>query len=345
MKNYLLIWDRFGDYHFARLKKLQELVLKEKGMVYGISASTFDELYKWKNQEYDNHSYLGSNQIKVFDVLRLHQIFRAIRRNRIDVVCLPALSRPLYIFTILLCLILRVQTIVFYESWYKSSFLKTVFKRIYLSVPTKIFASGQLAKNYLLQIGVKGNKVIEGYSVVDSDFFSRDISVEKEKCLLCVARISKEKNLQFLIDTFINHRISEEYKLILVGEGPLKLRIPEKCQSIELMTWQSSNVLKTLYNRASYSILPSSFEPWGLVVNESLHCGTPVILSNAVGCIPEFGFKDLIFSPEHKESLQQCFSFVLSKSVSETEKIAQEQSLSLSQYTTTAWALNIIKAL
>ncbi|MDA9935077.1 hypothetical protein N9C41_00670, partial [Candidatus Marinimicrobia bacterium] len=55
-----------------------------------------------------------------------------------------------------------------------------------------------------------------------------------------------------------------------------------------------------------YIILPSLFEQWGLVINESYSSGKLALVSNEVGCINDF--KDLIqewmiFDPVNKESL------------------------------------------
>lgn len=41
------------------------------------------------------------------------------------------------------------------------------------------------------------------------------------------------------------------------------------------------------YSKSTAFILPSSSEPWGLVVNEAMHQGCPCIVSDACGCVPE----------------------------------------------------------
>jgi glycosyltransferase involved in cell wall biosynthesis len=56
---------------------------------------------------------------------------------------------------------------------------------------------------------------------------------------------------------------------------------------ITLLGWQSYNDLPDIYRQASLFVLPSTFEPWGLVVNEAMAAGLPVVLSNDVGCLPD----------------------------------------------------------
>ncbi len=65
--------------------------------------------------------------------------------------------------------------------------------------------------------------------------------------------------------------------------------------------------LSTYYQKADVFVLPSIVEPWGLVVEESLNNGTPVIVSNKVGCKDDLVTEEtgLVFSAYDKESLKE----------------------------------------
>ncbi len=129
-----------------------------------------------------------------------------------------------------------------------------------------------------------------GYSVVDNEHFSSGIKTIHQNMILCVARFSEEKNLARLIKAFQKAKLSEDWFLKLVGGGPLKEELQKLIagnEQIILSDWLSYNELPDLYASASFFILPSLFEPWGLVVNEAMSAGLPVALSVQCGCEPD----------------------------------------------------------
>jgi glycosyltransferase involved in cell wall biosynthesis len=73
-----------------------------------------------------------------------------------------------------------------------------------------------------------------------------------------------------------------------VGGGPQKQLITEMAgEGIVFREWVAYENLPALYASASFFILPSIFEPWGLVVNEAMAAGLPVALSEECGCAPD----------------------------------------------------------
>jgi glycosyltransferase involved in cell wall biosynthesis len=111
---------------------------------------------------------------------------------------------------------------------------------------------------------------------------------------LYVGRLSPEKGLQTLIRAFANVRSElDNAKLVLVGSGPqreqLELLVKELClsSSVEFRGSMDVDRLAEQYASATCLVLPSTSEPWGLVVNEALHYGCPVLVSDKCGCVPE----------------------------------------------------------
>ena len=78
-----------------------------------------------------------------------------------------------------------------------------------------------------------------------------------------------------------------------MGSGPqgdeLKALAAELgvAQAVEFTGGLSKDKLTANYLEATAMVLPSWSEPWGLVVNEALHYGCPVIVSDRCGCVPE----------------------------------------------------------
>lgn len=144
-----------------------------------------------------------------------------------------------------------------------------------------------------------------------------------KKIILYVGRFVKEKGVKELVGHFI--KINDPNAcLILVGDGNLKQEIidkiklhnekriilPGRFDGLDLLAW---------YNVASYFILPSNFEPFGAVINESLLSGLFVICSRYAGA-SELIYDNLngqIFDP--KNDLE--FPSMLSRIISETNPI------------------------
>lgn len=111
---------------------------------------------------------------------------------------------------------------------------------------------------------------------------------------LYVGRLSSEKQVDMLLTAFASvHAALPEARLRIVDGGPLEASLQSLaatlgCEaSVEFTGGQSGQALYANYLEATALILPSRSEPWGLVVNEALHHGCPVIVSNRCGCVPE----------------------------------------------------------
>ncbi len=136
---------------------------------------------------------------------------------------------------------------------------------------------------------------------------------------LYVGRLVEQKNVRMLISAF--EKISNNYsfaKLLIVGEGSLSEDIKQENinnTNITFLGAKFNNDLIEVYKIGHVLILPSSYEPWGLVVNEALSAGLPVIVSDKVGAafdlveLPETGF---VFNSEKPQELIDAMESMIS---------------------------------
>lgn len=111
-----------------------------------------------------------------------------------------------------------------------------------------------------------------------SVFFPGKHVKNQEITLLCVSRISKEKNLE----DFLELNIPGTRK-ILVGDGPLKARYEKQYPSVDFPGFKTGAELADYYRSADVFVFPSRWETFGLVMIESLACGTPVAAYDCPG--------------------------------------------------------------
>ncbi len=166
------------------------------------------------------------------------------------------------------------------------------FERYMFAVTPVILAhsksiAGEIATYYP---EVDAGKIVVRYPPVDTDFFVPATGKALQKIrtkyhidpdrmtLLFPSKGHRRKGLKELLVAFamLDHK---EYELLIVGERLQGFGdIPANVRYLGYI-----DNLSGLYSAVDYTVLPSRYEPFGLAVVESLHCGTPVLVSRQVG--------------------------------------------------------------
>ena len=92
-----------------------------------------------------------------------------------------------------------------------------------------------------------------------------------DKYLLCVSRVSKEKNLEEFFE--LNY---PGYRKIMVGDGPMLETYKKMYPTVDFVGFQTGLPLARYYANADAFVFPSRWETFGLVMIEAMACGTPV---------------------------------------------------------------------
>lgn len=339
-----------GDYHRVRWRALQEA--SADCIVYAADLGANDTLYKWETtKQEDNYFLLSFKTPDQFDWRRISRLVKIITSKNIETICIAGYGRLEYILLILYSRLSGKKVILFAESWYPSSIFIDKIKSLFLRWSCSGFlVSGKRAFNHFTQrLKVSEIKMRIGYSVVDNIHFDLPVHFDlsgRRKTLLCVARFSPEKNLALLLDAFIqSNLIGKGWEMNLIGGGALKevLDVRIKNQPIKLLDWQSYDVLPHFYHSASVFILPSSFEPWGLVVNEAMAASLPIVLSEQVGCLPDLLTTQNGWSFECNDSneLVELLNKISEKSIEELYEMGGHSKLIISYYSPKLFAANV----
>ena len=163
-------------------------------------------------------------------------------------------------------------------------------------------AGGTEHEDYLAALGVERQRIRRFYDTVDNAFFTREAAQHRRsttpqaknlpaKYFLFVGRFAPEKNLGALIRAFAQYRLAGgTWSLVLAGDGPLLRELEDSVRQLNLNDavhfagMQPTAALPLFYAFASCFVLPSIREPWGLVVNEAMASGLPVLVSTHCGC-------------------------------------------------------------
>jgi glycosyltransferase involved in cell wall biosynthesis len=171
---------------------------------------------------------------------------------------------------------------------------KEFVKRLVLQSYSAALVAGTSSREYLVRLGFNNSAIFQPWDVVDNHYFTRegrnDVSFQ-DRYFLCVSRFIPKKNLNRLIEAFgIYKKNGGRRSLLLLGsgelEGSIKARIGDMNLSddVQLKGFVQYENLPHYFSRALGLILPSISDQWGLVVNEAMAAGLPVLVSNQCGC-------------------------------------------------------------
>lgn len=146
---------------------------------------------------------------------------------------------------------------------------------------------GRHVSAYVERFRRSGN-VFEAPQAVSAELFGTIQDADKGAGfnLLFVGRLEREKGIEVLLDAWRKAGLDDAATLTFAGEGPLS----PGGRGVRVLGRVERDDLPPLYAAADALVLPSIrtatfLEPWGLVVNEAMHQGTPVIASDAVGAV------------------------------------------------------------
>jgi glycosyltransferase involved in cell wall biosynthesis len=164
---------------------------------------------------------------------------------------------------------------------------------------------GQRSRAHFEDLGVERSKLHFSPYCVDVTPFSTDeasrarlrdaarasLDVRADQIVLMFAgKLSQRKGVDLLPAAIagLPEPLRSKVVLLLVGDGELREAATSWGGAVRAVGFQNQHQLSAFYHAADLCALPSRHgETWGLVVNEALHHGVPVVVSTRVGCAPD----------------------------------------------------------
>ena len=122
---------------------------------------------------------------------------------------------------------------------------------------------------------------------------------------------------------------------------------PNKIRNILLAGYKQKEELPLFYALSDVFILPSISEAWGLVVNEAMASGLPIIISDRCGCYPDIvkeGINGYSFNPLNKNELLNIMKNIIEEKY-DLEKMGQTSLKIIKDYTSENMAQIFRKAI
>ena len=240
-------------------------------------------------------------------------------------------------------------------------------KRRLLRLAQAALVGGDPQAAYLESLGLPASSIFRGYNAVDNHHFASALDWRQQgaqarqrlglpsRYLLAVSRFIDKKNLVRLIDGFhawwLNAPLDQqELSLMILGDGPLRAALEAQ---VERLSLQGRVVLPgactyadlpSRYGLAEAFIHPSTVEQWGLVVNEAMAAGLPVLVSATCGCAPELvqpGVTGQRFLPYDAESISEAIAWLFSLPQASRQRLGEASQRRVSTYGPEAFAAGL----
>ncbi len=179
-------------------------------------------------------------------------------------------------------------------------------------------------------LGYANENIISNLYTADVELFSKAHSITPQnamKNLLFIGRLEAEKSFDVLLKAW-GHFSNDQrngWTLTVIGEGSLKTN-PEPTDGIIYKGFLSQESILEELNQSSAFILPSKYEPWGVVVHEVASAGRLLICSTKVGAVDAFlvdGYNGFTLNEVSEDSMVKSLEKLLAIPDLELIKMAQ----------------------
>ncbi len=357
-------WPRFGPYHLARLDAAHRY-LQERGVeLVGMETAGRDATYGWRTQE--STTPFRREQVfrdRTFEDLKpaaVHAgVTAALDRLRPDAVAVNSYSFPDARACLAWCRRHRRVAVLMSDSKQDDApraAWRERLKALLVGQFDAALLAGTPQRAYLLQLGFPERCVFLGYDVVDNDYFQHGAAEARHRpaawqdglgvpagrpFFLAVSRFLAIKNLDGLLRSYRQYRrqAAAPWPLVLVGDGPERPRLEQAARDLDGVVFAGFRQIDELpgfYGRAGVFIHPAFKDTWGLVVNEAMAAGLPVLVSERAGCAQDLvvgGENGFLFDPKDTAHLARLMQRMAAP---ETDRAAMGRR---SQVVIAAWPL------
>lgn len=299
-----LIWAQFAAYHMDRCEAVARR-LDQRQRVRAIEVATTSEAYAWE----PSGPLAAAEKITLFPGRSFDEVprfarFRAMLKAtwRCRTVCIGvSYAEPDIIALAWLLRLCGKRLVVFSESKFDDMprFIgRELLKAALLSCYHAAVVGGARHLAYFRFLGFRRRPVLPGYDTVGCERIAGEaastqaVAPFEERPFVFVGRFVEKKNLFRLLEGYREYRSlagTTARRLVLVGSGPLEPALRVHIEhlgigdGVELPGFLQAAAVARQLAGALALVLVSVEEQWGLVINEALAMGLPVIASTPVG--------------------------------------------------------------
>jgi glycosyltransferase involved in cell wall biosynthesis len=213
--------------------------------------------------------------------------------------------------------------------------LLEIIRSLLLRFADAVWVNGKSGERYILTLGVPSGKIFKIPYTIDEKVFGRKqkTSASDRLRLAIIGQLVERKGiLPFLnqLDKWVFNHPDTKIKISFYGEGPLRQKLERRSspKNLSLEINGSFNYLELprIYSEADIVVFPTLADEWGVVVNEAMASGKPVL-----GSVYSQGVDEMIidningwtFRPDDSDNVQNAFQRAFLISIEERQKIGK----------------------
>jgi glycosyltransferase involved in cell wall biosynthesis len=227
--------------------------------------------------------------------------------------------------------------------------------------------AGRSAREYIRDHNIDDSRIFTAPDAVDNELFAaaaararRDAAncrkelALPERYFLFAGRLVPEKGIFDLLAAYakLEARLREQVGLVFVGDGPFRRELERRSRRIspgviKFAGFAQRDTLAEYYALAEALVMPTHSDPWGLVVNEGMACGLPVIVTEVAGCaadLVERNWNGQVVPCGNVPALAEAME-ILGSNPEACRKMGINSLDRISKYTPEKWAAGISAAL
>lgn len=217
------------------------------------------------------------------------------------------------------------------KRWLRDRLLRLVFRYV-----DGFLAIGSANRAYYQSLGIPDQKIFTVPYSVDNDRFIQSTQVAQKSrhqvlascglpinqpVILYASKFTPRKHPDDLVRAVAKLQDTDmAVSLVMVGSGELESNVKSLVKALDVKNvsfpgFVNQAELPRFYAAADVFVLPSESEPWGLIVNEVMCAGLPVVLAEGIGCIPDLvthGVNGAVYRSGDVDSLAAALKMVLS---------------------------------
>ena len=278
--------------------KVYDLVANELGVSFKVYyCGTKEPIRDWKLKKLNHeHVFLKGWSITQKEEWRFiyfnPEVWKYLLKDRPEVVITKGFN-PTQLFGWLYCLIFRKAHIPFTDTWEHSDSILTivhkVVRKLVFSTSKAFIGPGKRTSELYQMYGVDTSKFFQSHLAANTEIFSVYKPLhERPYDLMFAGQIQDRKSPLFFVE--VANRLRRAFpalKILIIGNGPQKKEMIENLNEANIDYHYPGFIqpeeLPDYYSASKIFLFPTKLDAWGVVANEALASGTPVIISPFAG--------------------------------------------------------------
>lgn len=253
---------------------------------------------QWFSQNFTNFKSFFLKKGGINEKAIMFGVLKYLKKNAYDIIIVSNYYLPTIILAIEKLQLCKIPFVYSTDGAFikNENWLKKAFKSHLVKSATYWLSTGTITNAYYAHYGVKKDKIFwyPFTSLKESQILSNPLlkeekvqikvklGIDEEKVVISVGQFIRRKGFDVLLEAC--SKLSRGYGVYIIGGGPTKeyLDLKEKygLENVHFVGFKSKCELSEYYKIADLFVLPTREDIWGLVVNEAMAFGLPVITTD-----------------------------------------------------------------